>query len=86
MKTTNYLPILPRIGSKFTGKHKGCVNTEEGSYWEVLPTMDADATRLQRGLLKKVKNIRSKAALAKLKRQLSDSVIGKVVHKFWAWC
>ena len=86
MKTTNYLPILPRIGSKFTGKPKGCRNTEDGVYWEVLPTMEADATRLQRGLLKKVGAIQSKAALPKLQRQLSNSIVGKVARKFWAWC
>jgi hypothetical protein len=41
-----------QIGSKFTGKYQGFADTTNGVYWEVLPKIEGDAGRIQRGLLK----------------------------------
>ena len=41
-----------QIGSKFTGQPQSFIDTTSGTYWEVLPKFDRDATRLQTGLQK----------------------------------
>lgn len=40
------------IGSKFTGRPQAHIDTTSGTYWEVLPKLEGDAARIQRGLLK----------------------------------
>lgn len=41
-----------QIGSKFTGKYQGFADTTNGVFWEVLPKIEGEAGRIQRGLLK----------------------------------
>lgn len=41
-----------QIGSKFTGQPQSFIDTQNGTYWEVLPKFDIHAIRLQTGLLK----------------------------------
>jgi hypothetical protein len=40
------------LGGQFTGKHEGFVDSRSGVYWESLPPIQADALKLQKGLLK----------------------------------
>lgn len=45
------MPVI--IGSKYTGKPAGFVDTSTGVYWETLPRIEGDALKIQRALLTK---------------------------------
>ena len=47
------IPI--HIGSKFTGKYAGHIDTASGEYWEVLPKIEGEALNLQQVLLARPK-------------------------------
>jgi hypothetical protein len=44
---------MVQIGSKYTGKPAHHTDTQAGTYWEVLPTIEGQALALQRALLKR---------------------------------
>lgn len=73
---------LPRIGSKFTGKPKGCNDTENGTYWEVLPTIQGDMLKLQTGLTKR----KPVPKASRLPTLASNGFLAIIFRKFWAWC
>jgi hypothetical protein len=44
------------IGSKYKAKPALFYDEPNGIFWEIFPSMDRDALRLQKGLLKKIKD------------------------------
>lgn len=49
-----------QIGSKYTGKPAGFVDTTTGTYWEALPKIEGEAATIQRALLAKPEAPRSR--------------------------
>lgn len=84
VKPSHNCPVL--IGSKFTGESKGCKDTESGTYWEVLPTIRGDESRLQKGLLNKEQPQKLKVLkLPTVAKRYLNLAFGDTVRAFWKW-
>jgi hypothetical protein len=57
-------PYKSGIGTKYTGKPAGFVDTPNGVYWEAMYQLSYEELRIQRGLLKYARNTRTPAAPA----------------------